>query len=165
MSLRSKRSRNGPPLAVKTSFATSLFFSPIKHCQSAECSESTGSNWSGLAIDITKSPPATSDSLLAKATRFPTLSAASVGASPIEPVIALRTMSQVIAAISVDASGPSITVACGSAERITSAFIVTPITDTLNFLACSISTCGLVPAAVMATTRKSDGFASTISSA
>ena len=74
-------------------------------------------------------------------------------------------MSQVMAAISVDASGPSITVACGSAARMTSAFDATPITDTLNFLACSINACGFVPAAVMATTRNVAGFASTISKA
>ena len=55
------------------------------------------------------SPPATSDSLFASAKVFPTLSAARVGAKPIDPVIALSTTSQVIAATSVDASGPSMT--------------------------------------------------------
>ncbi|CAB4340070.1 unannotated protein [freshwater metagenome] len=165
MSLRSLRSRNGPPLAVKTNFETSRFEPPIRHCQSAECSESTGKSWSGLAIDITRSPPATSDSLLARATRFPTFSAASVGASPIDPVIPFKTTSHVIAAISVEAPGPSITVVSARAPLIKSAPFVTPTTGTLNFLACSIISSGLFPADVIATTRKRFGLAATISSA
>ena len=128
MADKSVRSRNGPPLAVRINLETSDFLPPIRDCQSAECSESTGNSWSGFARDITKSPPATSDSLLARATRFPTRSAASVGPKPIEPVIPFKTTSQVIAAISVAASGPSMTVASGKADLICSAFFITPIT-------------------------------------
>lgn len=72
--------------------------------------------------------------------------AASVGAKPIDPVIPFKTTSQVIAAISVDASGPSITVASGNADLIKSAPLVTPITETLNFFACSTINSGLFPA-------------------
>ena len=106
---RSSRSLNGPPLAVRISLETSLLVPDLSACQSALCSESTGKSWPGFARAITISPPATSDSLFASAKVFPTRSAASVGAKPIDPVIALSTTSQVIAATSVDASGPSIT--------------------------------------------------------
>ena len=82
-----------------------------------------------------------------------------------DPVIPFNTTSHVIAAISVEASGPSITVASGSADLIRSAPLVTPITGTLNFLACSTINSGLFPADVIATTRKSEGLACTISSA
>jgi hypothetical protein len=80
-------------------------------------------------------------------------------------VIPFKTTSQVIAAISVDAFKPSITDAPGKADFIKSAPLVTPITGTLNFFACSIISAGLFPADVIATTRKSYGLASTISSA
>jgi len=93
------------------------------------------------------------------------LRAARVGARPIEPVIALRTTSQVIAAISVDASAPSMTLTPGSALRIKSALATTPTTETLNFLACSMISVGLFPADVSAITLKRPGFDSTISRA
>ena len=107
--VRSSRSLNGPPLAVRISFDTSLVLPDFNACQSALCSESTGRSCPGLARAITISPPATRDSLFASANVFPTLRAARVGARPMEPVIALRTTSQVIAATSVDACGPSMT--------------------------------------------------------
>ena len=132
---KSVRSLKGPPLAVRISFETSDFFSPINACHIAECSESTGRSWSSFARARTKSPPATSDSLLARATRLSASSAASVGANPMEPVIPLRTTSQEIAATSLDAFGPSTTSTPGSAARMTSPFLATPTTLTLNFLA------------------------------
>ena len=46
-----------------------------------------------------------------------------------------------------------------------SAFFVTPTTLTLNFFAWAIRSSGLEPAALSATTVKSDGLASTISRA
>ena len=127
-SLKSRRFLNGPPLAVKTNLEISDFLPAIALCQIALCSESTGINWFSAARDITNSPAATSDSLFANANLFPTSSAASVGPSPIEPVMPFKTTSQVIAAISLAAFGPSITATPGRASRITSAFITTPIT-------------------------------------
>ena len=66
---------------------------PRRHWASAECSESTGTIWPGLAAEVTTSPPMISDSLLASARVDPAASAASVGRSPTAPVIALSTMS------------------------------------------------------------------------
>ena len=83
-----RRPRNGPPLAVSTSRRTSSRRPPRRHCASAECSESTGTIWSGCARAATSGPPATSDSLLASARVRPASSAASVGARPIDPVTA-----------------------------------------------------------------------------
>ena len=130
-SLRSRRFLNGPPLAVNINLAISDFLPAMALCQIALCSESTGINWFSLALDITNSPAATSDSLFASANLFPTSSAASVGPKPIEPVMPFRTTSQVIAAISLAALGPSITVTPGNASRISSAPFTTPITCTL----------------------------------
>ena len=73
------RPRNGPPLAVSTSRATSPRAPPRRHCASAECSESTGTSCPGAAAAVTRSPPAISDSLLARATVRPAASAESVG--------------------------------------------------------------------------------------
>ncbi len=87
------RPRNGPPDAVITSRATSSGSPPRRHWAIAECSESTGTICPGSAALVTSDPPATSDSLLARASVVPAASAASVGASPIEPVIAFRTTS------------------------------------------------------------------------
>ena len=64
------------------------------HCQIAECSESTGIIWFSRALEITNSPPATRDSLLARANVFPASRAARVGPSPIEPVMAVLSMDQ-----------------------------------------------------------------------
>ena len=85
------RPRNGPPLAVRTSLRTSSARPPRRHWASAQCSLSTGTSWPGLASARTSGPPATRDSLFASATVRPARSAASVGASPIEPVIPLST--------------------------------------------------------------------------
>ena len=56
---------------------------------------------------LTSGPPAISDSLLASASVRPASSAASVGASPIEPVMPLSTRSHGHWASSVAASGPA----------------------------------------------------------
>ena len=84
---------------------------------------------------MTNEPPATSDSLLARANWLPAFIAASVGPNPMDPVIALRTTSHFIAASSADASGPSITVTPGRASRITSPFLIVPTIFTLYFFA------------------------------
>ena len=80
-------------------------------------------------------PPATRDSLFASANWLPALIAASVGPKPIDPVIALRTTSHFMAASSVDAKGPSITVTPGRASRITSLFLIVPTIFTPYFFA------------------------------
>ena len=59
------------------------------------------------AAAVTRSPPATSDSLLASATVRPARSADNVGPNPIEPVIPLRTTSAGRAASSSAARGPA----------------------------------------------------------
>ena len=88
-------SRNGPPDAVSVTRATSDTGRPARHWWTAECSLSTGrsSPPPRRSARITSSPPATSDSLLASASRFPASSAASVAPSPANPTTALRTMS------------------------------------------------------------------------
>ena len=101
------RPRNGPPLAVSTSRRTSSARPPRRHWASAECSESTGTIWPGLARPVTSGPPMISDSLLASARVVPASSAASVGRSPTAPVIPLSTTSQARPAASVEASSPS----------------------------------------------------------
>ena len=67
---------------------------PRRHWASAECSESTGTIWPGLARPVTSGPPMISDSLLARASVLPASRAASVGRSPTAPVMPLSTTSQ-----------------------------------------------------------------------
>ena len=80
-------------------------------------------------------------------------------------MIALSTTSHFIAASSVDASGPSITVTPGKASRMRSAFLIVPTVFTPYFLACAITTSGFDPADEIASTENNSGFASIISSA
>ena len=87
---------------------------------------------------MTNSPPATKDSLFAKATLLPTASAERVGPNPIDPVIPFKTMSQGIAAISIDELSPSITLT----PSVLGASAMLPTIGTLNFLACCISNAG-----------------------
>ena len=65
------------------------------HCRIALCSESMGmiSPDPRSAADKTSSPPATRDSLLANARRWPASNAARVGSRPAAPTSALRTTS------------------------------------------------------------------------
>ena len=114
---------------------------------------------------ITSGPPATSDSLFAKATLFPAPRAARVGPNPIEPVIPLRTMSQGIAAISVDASGPSMTATPSASEPHASREAVVPTTGTRKVRACSKRSGSFCDPALRPTTLKSSGFAATNSRA
>ena len=94
-SRRAGHSRKGPPEAVSVTRATSDTGRPARHWWTAECSLSTGrsSPPPPRSARITRSPPATSDSLLARASRFPAASAASVASSPANPTIALSTIS------------------------------------------------------------------------
>ena len=95
--------RKGPPLAVSQSRSTRSAGSPARHCQSAECSLSTGRSRSRSdvplraaarrAAPITISPPATIVSLLAIATATPASRAAIVAWMPTSPVAAATTMS------------------------------------------------------------------------
>ena len=113
------RPRNGPPDAVRTSEATSSLAPARRHCAIAECSESTGINCPGAAAPVTSAPPATSDSLLARASRAPERRAARVGPSPLDPSMPLSTTSDSTASTSrVAADGPDRTVTSGNAEPI-----------------------------------------------
>ena len=98
--------RKGPPDAVRMSRSTSAAEPERRHWAMAECSESTGTIWPSRAAALTRAPPTIRDSLLARARVAPDLSAARVGARPIEPVMPLSTTSASISAIRVEASGP-----------------------------------------------------------
>ena len=106
---------------------------------------------------ITSGPPATSDSLFAKATLFPAPRAESVGPSPIEPVIPLSTMSHGIAAISVDASAPSMTAIPSARDPQASREAVVPTTGTRKVRACSKRSGRFCEPALKPTTRKRSG--------
>src|SRR3954470_7612965 len=92
---RSRRPRNGPPLAVMISLSTTPGGSPVSRWCSAVCSESIGTSCAPVASAsaVTSSPPTTSDSLFASATSMPSVSATIVGPRPAEPTIALSTRS------------------------------------------------------------------------
>src|SRR5215212_116572 len=85
--------KKGPPDAVNNTDLISSSSLPSRHWRIAECSESTGIMRLLVARSITHSPPATSDSLFARATRLPACKAPTVGARPAKPTIALRTTS------------------------------------------------------------------------
>jgi len=155
--LKSFRALNGPPLAVSITRATSLVRPACMAWNSAECSESTGMIRS-LPCAITKSPPATSDSLFASATLFPASSAESVGLKPIDPVIPFSTTSACSAAISLAAFGPSITVHFGSASFSATPSPEVPTTGTSNLRTCSINKLRLFSPADSPTTRNLSGF-------
>src|SRR3712207_366697 len=89
------RPRNGPPDAVRTSLVTVPGRSEARSWCSAECSESTGMTAAPVASAsaMTRSPPTTSDSLLASARSMPSPSVATVGPSPAEPTSAFSTRS------------------------------------------------------------------------
>src|SRR5690349_509257 len=108
------RPRNGPPLAVSTSWATSDPAPERRHWAIAECSESTGTIWPGAASPATSGPPTIRDSLFASASTRPARSAASVAARPLNPVTAFSTTSAGQAATSATASGPARTVGNGT---------------------------------------------------
>ncbi len=112
------RPRNGPPDAVSTSELTSAAAPERRHWASALCSESTGTIWPGAARSVTSRPPATSDSLLASASVRPARRAASVGARPMDPVMAFSTMSASTDSMSsIAANAPTATAAPGWAVR------------------------------------------------
>ena len=152
-SLKSFLFLNGPPLAVRINFETSFFVPARSACANAECSESTGIICPGLAARKTKSPPATSDSLFASATLFPTPKAFSVGPSPTDPVIALSITSTGIAATCAAAPFPSITFTPGNASRSNAPSPSTATTFTPKARACSTNRGIFDPPAASATTR------------
>ena len=102
------RPRRGPPEAVSTSRATDPGCSPTRHCQMAECSESTGmiSPPPPAAAASTTSPPATSVSLLARASRLPAVRADSEGRRPAHPTTPLTTTAPGVAARASISSAP-----------------------------------------------------------
>ena len=86
--------KNGPPEAVKISFLSALLSgAPCRHWKIAECSLSTGKSFTPLRLtaSVTKSPPATSVSLLARAMSFFASIAAMVGFKPTMPTTELST--------------------------------------------------------------------------
>ena len=87
--------RNGPPDAVKMRRRRSPSGLPPMHCNTALCSESTGtiSPPPSRAACCTRSPAITNVSLLASATLLPAFKAAIVASSPAAPTTALTTMS------------------------------------------------------------------------
>src|SRR5918993_4243754 len=92
-SLAFSKEKNGPPDAVNNISLISSPRLPSRHWKIAECSESTGIMRLLAARSITHSPPATSDSLLARATRLPSCRAPTVAARPAKPTIPLSTTS------------------------------------------------------------------------
>ena len=89
--------RNGPPDAVRIKRETSRSppWCPLRHCQMALCSLSTGrilTPFSAAAV-ITISPAITRISLLATARSFPASIAAIVGSNPAVPTMATSTIS------------------------------------------------------------------------
>ena len=86
--------RNGPPEAVRMRRASSVRGRPVRHCSTALCSESTGtiSPPPSRAARVTSSPAMTRVSLLARATRLPARSAASVASSPAAPTMPFTTI-------------------------------------------------------------------------
>jgi hypothetical protein len=168
------RPRNGPPEAVTISLRTSERSPPISAWKSAECSESTGTIWPGLAIALTSGPPTISDSLLARMSTRPASRAASVGRSPMEPVMPLSTEWQGSAAASVAAPGPArirgsgaapSTAASAARSGVTALSSATATVDTPSRCACSASRPTRLPAADSATTRNRSGLRSTTSTA
>ena len=84
--------RNGPPEAVTMSLETSACVPARRLCQMAECSESTGLIWcSRVCASNRRWPPATTDSLLARASWESACNAAIDGSSPMDPVMPLST--------------------------------------------------------------------------
>src|SRR5215211_7617721 len=92
-SLAFSKEKKGPPEAVNNISLISSPRLPSRHWKIAECSESTGIMRLFAARSITHSPPATSDSLLARATRFPACRAPTVAARPAKPTIPFSTTS------------------------------------------------------------------------
>ncbi len=75
--------------------STDSAVSPQRHCQIAECSESTGRSSASCrrASAVTICPAITSTSLFAMAIALPARAAASDGASPAAPTVATTTTS------------------------------------------------------------------------
>jgi len=117
----------------------------------AECSESTATSCPWAAAEVTSRPPMTSDSLLASARVVPRASVAIVGRRPAAPVIALRTTSQSIAASSVEASGPTMSLGQSVPSTLRSAsaavLVGTATIEGENSRTCSASSSIRLPAA------------------
>ncbi|CAH0327171.1 hypothetical protein SRABI128_05835 [Microbacterium sp. Bi128] len=167
--------RNGPPDAVRISRSTSAAEPERRHWAMAECSESTGTICPSRAAALTRAPPTIRDSLLASASVAPEARAARVGASPIEPVMPLRTTSAVISATRVEASGPVMSSGLypmSPAARAASSIMrrraeaspeATPTAWARVWTACRARSSRLLPPALSATTSKRCGAPSTTS--
>src|SRR6266540_525073 len=149
----SGRSRKGPPDAVSATRETSSIRSPTRHCQSAQCSLSTGRSRSPAppASGRTRCPPVTSTSLFASATRFPASRAAIVGARPAMPGVATRTRST--------SSRVTRSQSASSPSRSCSTAVLAPVSF------ASASSARALRAEASAVTRRRSGCAATTSSA
>ena len=84
------QSRSAPPEAVSRRLRTGFPWAACRHWKMALCSLSTGSRglFSRLAFSMTRSPPVTSASLLARSTCEHTSSAVHTASRPAMPVMA-----------------------------------------------------------------------------
>ncbi len=152
--------RKGPPLAVIIRRRTVSGDSPARHWAIAECSESTGYMCEGESVSSRRmrSPATTSVSLLAKAMSLPARMAATVGARPLYPTVAVTTvsmssrdmassMARLPAAVAMP-SGAS--ASCSSEYRDSSAMMARA---GRTSRACSMSTSTRCPAANTLTVR------------
>src|SRR5215210_3738025 len=155
--------KNGPPEAVSRMPSSSSSLRPSRHWKIAECSESTGMRGFSSARDITHSPPAIRDSLLARATLLPACSAPTVAASPAKPTMPLSTTSAGASESRSAEPGPASTLHSSPSRSAASP----PSRATYsgeNSRACSRRASALRPAA-RPTTSKRSGWARTTSRA
>src|SRR5690606_19409213 len=161
--------------AVSTRRRTSSRRPDRRHWAMALCSESTGTIWPGEAAEVTTEPPTISDSLFARARVLPAASAASVGRSPMLPVMPLSTTSAPLPATALAASGPTRISGMAAPGPASSAMVLRTWSTASG---CATATCstpsatawrarraGSDPAALIARTRKASGLARTIRSA
>ena len=177
-----RRPRNGPPLAVRTRRRDLVGAARRAGTGPAPSARSRpGRSGPGAAAALTSGPPAISDSLLASASVRPASSAASVGPSPIEPVMPLSTTSQGQRASSVAASGPARIFGSGYSPASYPPAFGRGVERQLQVLrgagpgdgddldpsssACAASSATFAPPAASPTTRNRSGWARTTSSA
>src|SRR5260221_4602992 len=132
----SARSRNGPPDAVIATRFTRAMSTPLRHCQRAQCSLSTGrSRFPAPPLAArTRWPPTTRTSLFARATSLPAASAARVGRRPAIPGVATSTRSTSSAVASATRSSPPV------ATRFTPSFVASARTAVVRVRAASAVT-------------------------
>ena len=135
----------------------------------AECSESTGIIWPGRAFCVTSVPPATRDSLLAKAKYSPISRVATVALSPKEPTKALSTVSAGAERTRCSAASAPLKTepprAADTSAAASSLATATWSNERLRLRACSMMSCGLEPPAAIPTTSNLSGLSAMTSRA